>query len=90
MIETSQGEKTIRIRRAHLEEDTGKLTHVVTDNGSYSLVDLNRCGVPLLEIVTEPDMRSVEEARAYATTLRAILRYIGSQFRRYGKRRHPL
>jgi aspartyl-tRNA(Asn)/glutamyl-tRNA(Gln) amidotransferase subunit B len=77
VIDTSQGEKTIRIRRAHLEEDTGKLTHVVTEKEDYSLVDLNRSGVALLEIVTEPDMRSVEEARAYTTSLRAILRALG-------------
>jgi aspartyl-tRNA(Asn)/glutamyl-tRNA(Gln) amidotransferase subunit B len=77
VVDTSQGEKTIRIRRAHLEEDTGKLTHVEAGSENYSLVDLNRCGVPLLEIVTEPDIRSVEEARAYATTLRGILRALG-------------
>ena len=76
-IETSQGEKIIRVRRAHLEEDTGKLTHVVTEKEDYSLVDLNRSGIALLEIVTEPDMRSVEEARAYTTSLRAILRALG-------------
>jgi len=73
-IQTSQGERVIRIRRVHLEEDTGKLTHVSRDGQSYSLVDLNRAGVPLLEIVTEPDMHSVAEVRAYATQLRAILR----------------
>jgi aspartyl-tRNA(Asn)/glutamyl-tRNA(Gln) amidotransferase subunit B len=72
VIQTSTGEKAIRVRRVHLEEDTGKLTHV---NGA-SLVDLNRAGVPLLEIVSEPDMRSVEEARAYAESLREILRYL--------------
>lgn len=77
VVDTSQGEKPIRIRRTHLEEDTGKLTHVQTDTEDYSLVDLNRCGVPLLEIVTEPDIHSVEEARAYATTLRGILRALG-------------
>ncbi len=60
----------------HLEEDTGKLTHVTQDNESYTLVDLNRAGVPLLEIVTEPDMCSVEEARVYAATLQQLLRYI--------------
>jgi aspartyl-tRNA(Asn)/glutamyl-tRNA(Gln) amidotransferase subunit B len=76
-IYTSQGEKVIRITRAHLEEDTGKLTHVDQDGSAYSLIDLNRAGVPLLEIVTEPDMRSVEEVRAYAQELRAILRYLG-------------
>ncbi len=72
IINTSEGEKTIRVLRVHLEEDTGKLTHTT---GS-SLLDLNRAGVPLLEIVSEPDMRSVEEARAYAETLRDILRYL--------------
>jgi aspartyl-tRNA(Asn)/glutamyl-tRNA(Gln) amidotransferase subunit B len=57
-----------------LEEDTGKLMHV---DGGSSLVDFNRSGVPLLEIVSEPDMRSVEEVRVYAEKLRAILRYLG-------------
>ena len=75
-IHTSQGEKVIRIRRVHLEEDTGKLTHVSKEGESYSLVDLNRAGVPLLEIVTEPDLRSPEEVRAYATSLRSLLRYL--------------
>jgi aspartyl-tRNA(Asn)/glutamyl-tRNA(Gln) amidotransferase subunit B len=65
--------KRIRIRRAHLEEDTGKLTHA--DGSTY--VDYNRAGVPLLEIVTEPDVNSAEEAEAYARTLRAILQYLG-------------
>jgi aspartyl-tRNA(Asn)/glutamyl-tRNA(Gln) amidotransferase subunit B len=72
VIQTSGGEKSIRVRRVHLEEDTGKLTHV---NGS-SLVDLNRAGVPLLEIVSEPDMHSIEEARAYTEAIRDILRYL--------------
>lgn len=76
-IETTQGEKTIRIRRVHLEEDTGKLTHVEDSSGAYSLVDLNRAGVPLLEIVTEPDFRSAEEVRAYAEALRTLVRYLG-------------
>ncbi len=64
--------KRIGIRRVHMEEDTGKLTHF--DGGS--LVDYNRSGVPLLEIVSEPDIRSGEEARAYATRIRQILRYL--------------
>ncbi len=64
--------KRIGIRRVHMEEDTGKLTHL--DGGS--LVDYNRSGVPLLEIVSEPDIRSGEEARAYATCIRQILRYL--------------
>ena len=72
VIQTSAGERTIRIRRVHLEEDTGKLTHV--DGGS--LLDLNRAGVPLLEIVSEPDIRSAEEAVAYGEALRHILRYL--------------
>lgn len=76
-ILASQGERTVHIRRVHLEEDTGKLTHVARDGESYSLVDLNRAGVPLLEIVSEPDLHSAEEVRAYATALRSILRYLG-------------
>ncbi len=70
-IETSAGRKRVGIRRVHVEEDTGRLIHA----GGYSLVDFNRAGVPLMEIVTEPDMRSVEEALAYATALRRILVY---------------
>ena len=66
--------RRIRIRRVHMEEDTGKLTHM--DDGT-SLVDYNRAGVPLLEIVTEPDIHSGEEARAYAMKIRQILRYLG-------------
>ncbi|HVO41393.1 MAG TPA: Asp-tRNA(Asn)/Glu-tRNA(Gln) amidotransferase subunit GatB, partial [Aggregatilineales bacterium] len=65
--------RRIRVRRVHLEEDTGKLTHV---DGS-SLVDFNRSGVPLLEIVSEPDIHSPEEAEAYARKLRSILQYLG-------------
>jgi aspartyl-tRNA(Asn)/glutamyl-tRNA(Gln) amidotransferase subunit B len=67
-------DKRIRIRRVHMEEDTGKLTHL--ENGAGSLVDYNRSGVPLLEIVTEPDIRSGEEARIYAMQVRQILRYL--------------
>src|SRR5512135_995005 len=77
VIQTARGERLIRIRRVHLEEDTGKLTHVTGEKESYSLVDLNRAGVPLLEIVSEPDMHTIEEVHAYATQLRAILRQLG-------------
>ena len=72
--------KRIGITRAHLEEDAGKLVHAGADGiagSSYSLVDLNRAGTPLLEIVSEPDMRSSDEARAYMEELRNIVRYIG-------------
>ena len=71
--------KRIGITRAHLEEDAGKLVHAGANGiaGScYSLVDLNRAGTPLLEIVSEPDMRSSDEARAYMEELRTVLRYI--------------
>ena len=66
--------KRIGIRRVHMEEDTGKLTH---RTGGGSLVDYNRSGVPLLEIVSEPDIRGGDEARAYAMRIRQILRYLG-------------
>ncbi|MBR6301945.1 Asp-tRNA(Asn)/Glu-tRNA(Gln) amidotransferase subunit GatB [bacterium] len=72
--------KRIGITRAHLEEDAGKLVHAGADgiaDSTYSLVDLNRAGTPLLEIVSEPDMRSAEEARNYMEELRNIVRYIG-------------
>jgi aspartyl-tRNA(Asn)/glutamyl-tRNA(Gln) amidotransferase subunit B len=65
--------RRVRIRRVHLEEDTGKLTHV----DGYSLVDFNRAGVPLMEIVSEADMRSADEAYAFVTRLRQIVRYLG-------------
>ena len=66
----------MRIRRVHLEEDTGKLTHVDQNGQEYSLVDLNRAGVPLLEIVTEPDLHSAADVRAYAQALRVLLRRV--------------
>jgi aspartyl-tRNA(Asn)/glutamyl-tRNA(Gln) amidotransferase subunit B len=74
------GGKRIRITRVHLEEDTGKLVHS-GDNlhtGGVSMVDLNRSGTPLMEIVTEPDLRSAADARDYAMELRALLRTIGA------------
>lgn len=77
LILTTTGERAIGIRRVHLEEDTGKLTHVNQEEQTYSLVDLNRAGIPLLEIVTEPDLHTAEEVRAYAMALRSVLRYLG-------------
>ncbi len=107
VLQTPEGDKVIRIRRVHLEEDTGKLTHCTTASKAalvanaahqsdgpekgrmskkwlpdvaqeaYSLVDLNRAGVPLLEIVTEPDFRSAEDVRVYGQALRALARALG-------------
>ena len=70
----------VRITRVHLEEDTGKLLHAgdALHTAQESLVDLNRSGVPLMEIVSEPDMRSADEARNYAVALRALLRAISA------------
>ena len=65
--------KRVRIHHAHMEEDAGKLTH----HDGYSLVDLNRAGTPLIEIVSEPDMHSAEEARAYASELHKLMVYAG-------------
>lgn len=73
-IESEKGQKTIGITRIHIEEDAGKLVH---DKEKGTFVDCNRCGVPLIEIVSEPDMRSAEEAVAYVKKLRAIIRYTG-------------
>ncbi len=74
-IHTDKGVKRIGITRIHMENDAGKNIHSSSDNASY--VDLNRAGVPLIEIVSEPDMRSAEEAVAYLKSLRAILVYLG-------------
>ena len=76
------GDKRVGIERAHLEEDAGKTSHVGGGGGrvhgaDHSLVDYNRAGVPLLEIVSKPDLRSSEEARAYVTELRSVLEAIG-------------
>jgi aspartyl-tRNA(Asn)/glutamyl-tRNA(Gln) amidotransferase subunit B len=68
--------KTVGVERIHVEQDAGKLMH--DQHPSFSYVDLNRCGVALMEIVSKPDMRSPEEAGAYVRKLRAILRYVGS------------
>jgi len=73
-IETREGIRKVGITRAHLEEDAGKLLHEGIKDGS--LVDYNRAGVPLLEIVSEPEIRSPEEAHEYLTALKAILQYL--------------
>ncbi len=70
------GSKQIGITRIHMEEDAGKLIHSESSQTNESYVDLNRCGVPLIEIVSEPDMRSSEEAYQYLTTLKQILMYV--------------
>jgi aspartyl-tRNA(Asn)/glutamyl-tRNA(Gln) amidotransferase subunit B len=79
-ITTEAGEKTVRLVRAHLEEDAGKSVHEGLqgdDGGNVSGIDLNRTGTPLLEVVTEPDMRSAKEAVAYAKQLHALVQWIG-------------
>ena len=77
-IETEQGKKTIGVVRVHLEEDAAKLFHVHDGQGEpHSLVDVNRAGSPLMEVVSAPDMRSPDEARAYLTTLHSIMQYLG-------------
>ena len=72
-IDVAGRRKRIGIRRVHLEEDTAKLFHA----GEFSLIDVNRAGTPLMEIVTEPDIRSADEAREYLVKLQQILRYLG-------------
>lgn len=73
-IETENGSKKIGITRIHIEEDAGKLVH---DDEHGTMIDCNRCGVPLIEIVSEPDIRSAEEAEAYMRKLRATILYTG-------------
>ena len=75
-IETEAGKKTVRIHEIHMEEDAGKLVH--DDWDDCSLVDFNRSGVPLIEIVSEPDMRSAEEVIAYLEKLRQTIQYLGA------------
>ena len=74
-IRTSNGAKRIGITRIHVEEDAGKLLH---GENHQTLIDLNRCGIPLIEIVSEPDLRSAEEAKAYLQTLRTVILYTGA------------
>ena len=73
-IETSEGEKQIRITRIHIEDDAGKLNHDEYGRGSF--VDLNRAGVPLIEVVSEPDLRTAEEVDSYLRKLKSIFEYI--------------
>ncbi len=73
-LETAFG--LVRIRRIHLEEDTGKLLHRTVHGKKVSLIDFNRGGVPLVEVVTEPDIHSAEHAKEYTKTLRQILRFL--------------
>jgi aspartyl-tRNA(Asn)/glutamyl-tRNA(Gln) amidotransferase subunit B len=78
-FETSSGPFTVAITRAHLEEDTAKLVHGTDPEGhKVSLVDFNRSGAPLMEVVTEPDIRTAEQARRYAEELQLLLRSIGA------------
>lgn len=74
-LEFGGGHRRFGITRVHMEEDAGKLLH--SDTGDYSQVDLNRAGVPLLEIVSEPDMRSGIEAAEYGSEMQRIVRYLG-------------
>lgn len=74
-VPVQDSERTVGIRRIHIEEDAGKNIHC--PDRAHSLVDLNRAGVPLLEVVTEPDIRSPAEAGAYLRTLRQVVRYLG-------------
>ncbi len=76
-IETANGGKRIGIVRAHLEEDAGKMMHDESKSGRNSLVDLNRAGTPLVEIVSEPDLESPEDAKAYLDELRLLLKELG-------------
>ena len=75
VVHTSLGD--VRIRRVHLEEDTGKLMHDTVNGEKVTLIDFNRSGVPLIEIVTEPDIYSAAQAKEYAKKIRQIIRYLG-------------
>ena len=75
-IDTPAGKKQVRIHEIHMEEDAGKLVHDEWED--VSIVDYNRSGVPLIEIVSEPDMRSADEVIAYLETLRQTIQYLGA------------
>jgi aspartyl-tRNA(Asn)/glutamyl-tRNA(Gln) amidotransferase subunit B len=77
-IDVENGTKLVRIKRAHLEEDAGKSLHAIESQElDYTLVDFNRCGIPLLEIVSEPDMNSPDEAYRYLVELKRMMQWIG-------------
>src|SRR5664279_2675369 len=77
IVDTDDGDSfTVGIERLHLEQDAGKLLH--DQDPTSTFVDLNRCGVALMEIVSKPDLRSAEQAKAYVAKLRTILRYLGT------------
>ena len=85
-IETAAGKKIIGIHEIHMEEDAGKLVHDEWED--VSIVDYNRSGVPLIEIVSEPDMRSAEEVIAYLEKLRMIIQYLGASDCKLKRRFH--
>ena len=74
IIKTESEEKNIRLNRIHMEEDAGKSIHDADDDNTC--IDYNRAGTPLIEIVTEPDLRSAEETYAYLTEIRKLVRYL--------------
>jgi aspartyl-tRNA(Asn)/glutamyl-tRNA(Gln) amidotransferase subunit B len=74
-ISAGKEKRHVKLNRIHIEEDAGKSVHEGEEN--FTQLDFNRAGTPLLEIVTEPDMRSAEEAAAYVTTLRKLVRHLG-------------
>ncbi len=77
-FDTSEGPFTVLVRRAHLEEDTARLIHADEGTRRVSLIDYNRSGMPLMEIVTEPNVRTAEQARRYAEELRLLMRTVGA------------
>lgn len=76
-IEAGGKRKKIGVTRAHLEEDTGKLVHANVNNKRVTLIDFNRSGIPLIEIVSEPDLRTPQEAKEYAQKIQQVVRYLG-------------